>query len=476
MRKLLTICLILLLCASSYGIPRDSTRDNIGAYTGPRAGTQQDDNIKASLDLLHVKVGAATSGTSGDTWYVDSAEATGTEDGKTWLTATDTINEAVDLASAGDTILVADGHAETLGTLELDVAGLSIIALGEGSRRATISYDGTGDEIIIDAAGIIVSGLRFIAGIAEVGNAFDLQDDSDYFLIIDCEFPEPGTATFEFDKVFQLVTGADNGTIAKCTVINQAATPGMTSVIDGGAAAIDSLTLIANYVNVDADVAALLFSDQADTNLRIVGNTIIQEDIDQFCIELTSTATGMIESNVYANLGGSLFVVDPGSCHQAKNVANYAINSASQDFPLIPGKDYFVTMNMPSAIDDDLFSVVGGPILIKSLTALCSTAIGAASTWTVILDHATLGDTEFTTAVDVDTLAAGGTLVFTAANGAVITILNVGANVGSTNLMDSWFCPIGMIEVVEDEAGTTGVVDWFMTFTPLTEGVTVTPQ
>jgi len=34
-------------------VPIDSTRDTIGAFTGPVNGAAQDDNIKASLDLAH---------------------------------------------------------------------------------------------------------------------------------------------------------------------------------------------------------------------------------------------------------------------------------------------------------------------------------------------------------------------------------------------------------------------------------------
>ena len=151
----------------------------------------------------------------------------------------------------------------------------------------TFTFDTTTDEFIIDAEGITVYNLRFVAGVAEVAACFTLADESDYFRIIACEFPEPGTATYEFDKIFQLVTGADNGTIAYCTIINQGATPGMTSVVDFGAAAIDSFSFIGNHVNVDADVA-IIFSDQADTNLIIAGKSMIQEDIGTFIDNVVS--------------------------------------------------------------------------------------------------------------------------------------------------------------------------------------------
>lgn len=413
---------------------------------------------------------------TGSIFYVDSSASNG--NALTWATAKTTLDAVIALCEdgRGDVVYVAQGHAETLAAdITLDIDTVTIIMLGSGTDMPSFTYDTTTDEIIIDAQGVTIYGGRYIAGIAEVAAAFTLADESDYFQIIGGEFPEPGTATFEFDKVFQLVTGADNGTIAYCTIINQAATPGMTSVVDGGAAAIDSLAFIGNHVNVDADVA-IIFSDQADTNLIIARNTLIQEDVDKYNIQLTSTATGIIADNLLCNLGGAVYLLDPGSCHLDGNRGSIAVDSASLPFPLRPGQQYSVTMNMPAAIDDDLFSVAGGPIWINDLVGVCSTAVGAASTWTIILDHATQADTEFTDAVDVDAIAAGGKLMFSAANPSLMSIVALGANVGSSNLMGRWYCPAGMIEVVEDESGTTGVIDWYMTFTPLADGVTVTPQ
>ncbi len=142
---------------------------------------------------------------------------------------------------------------------------------------------------------------------------------------------------------------------------------------------------------------------------------------------------------------------------------------------LIAGREYALTMNMGSANDDDLFEVLGGPILITSLTFYCTTDVGATNTWTIILDHADK-DVEFTSAVDVAGANDGDRIVFTSANPAILTILALTANIGSTNLMSPWFCPVGMIEVVNDDSTTTGVFDVYITFIPLTTGVTVTAK
>ena len=301
---------------------------------------------------------------TGDVFYVDSATGSDGDTGVTWALAKATLDAAVALCADGnnDIIYVASGHAETLAAdVTLDIDGLTVIGIGGGTTLPSFTYDTTTDEFIIDAIGVTVYNMRFLAGVAEVAAAFTLADESDYFTIIGCEFPEPVTATHEFDKVFQLTTGADNGTIAYCTIINQGATAGMTSVIDGGAAAIDSLTVVGNYVNVDADVASLMFSDQADTSLVIANNTIVQEDVDQFCIELTSTATGVISGNLLCNLGGTAYLIDPGSCHLSGNIANVAIDSPDFPWPAPPaegryvgtGNVYYVDSGTPGAGDGE---------------------------------------------------------------------------------------------------------------------------
>ena len=129
----------------------------------------------------------------GSIFYVDSG-VSASGDGTTWAAAKSTLDAAVALctASDGDVIYVAPGHAETIGTVALDVAGITIIGLGVGSDMPTLTYDGTGDEIVISVASVCVSGLRLVAGIAEVANAFDMQAGSDYSVVVGCEFPEPG--------------------------------------------------------------------------------------------------------------------------------------------------------------------------------------------------------------------------------------------------------------------------------------------
>ena len=320
MKKFILI-LILALCLTVYA---DVSTTDINHET-VRPASQLASLLRDKIDDINLEIDQKTYNVgTGDIYYVDSAVGNDSYVGtkKEWATAT--LDAAIALCDDGnhDVIYVMSGHAETMSTITLDIDDITIIGIGSGVDMPEFTFDTTTDEVIIDAQGVTVYNLRFLAGVAEVANCFDLQDESDYASIIGCEFPEPVTATHEFDKVFQLVTGADNVTIAYNTFINQGATPGVTSFIDGGAAAIDSLTVIGNYINADCDVAALMFSDQADTNLLIANNTVIQEDVDKYCIQLTSTPTGLIKDNTFFNLGGSTYYMDPGTCHVEGNTGD----------------------------------------------------------------------------------------------------------------------------------------------------------
>ncbi len=447
-----------------------------------------DDRI-GTLDTNITTLNNATPGINsigtGSIFYVDSVS--GSNGGATtWATAKTTLDAAIALCTDGnhDVIYVASEHAETLAAdITLDINDITIIGIGSGPAMPEITFTDIGDSIIIDAYGVTVYKLRLIAGIADVTACFTLADESDYASIISCEFPEPGTATFEFARVFQMVTGADNVTLAYNTIINQGATPGMVSVIDGGAAAIDSLTIVNNYVNADCSVTALYFSDQADTNLFIVDNVVIQEDIDQFCIELTSTATGIIKGNSYGNLGGVAYLVDPGSCFQQGNIASTAIDQAGFEWPGSTNSTQCAYVEPASiAAVTNLFQVTGGPIIIRDIVGVVTSdiiATGCLINYNIDpVEPAT--DTVFgtdTTALEINGDAAGSTYIWDGvlANDLTVQTLGVAVTRGIGDIADGLLCPQGMIELAAT-ATNAGVIAFYMTYDKLSPNSMVTPQ
>lgn len=362
-RKLLTLILVLLLASVCFA-PWRITNKNV---SNPKLLTRLlQDRIGTIDDQITTLQAASTSGLyenigTGDVFYVDSVTGSDSDTGATWALAKATLDAAVALCSAGnnDVIYVASGHTETLAVdVSLDVDGITVIGTGNGINAPSFTFDTTTDEFIVDGNNITVYNLRFIPGVADVATGIDVQDGGSHFTLMSCEFVEPATNTYDFTVGIVLVTAADNVTIAYNTFNNIGANPGTTTFLELGAAAINSLSVVGNVINADMSVAAI-FSDKADTDLFIVGNSITQEDVDKPCISLTSTATGLIADNIFCNLGGTAYIMDPGSCHLVGNRANYAIDTGSVPWPeptaegrlTGTGNVYYVDASSPGAGD-----------------------------------------------------------------------------------------------------------------------------
>lgn len=82
-------------------------------------------------------------------------------------------------ANNGDIIYVAPNHAETItgaGGITLDVAGVSIIGIGNYNQRPRFLMDGaTTVSFVISAADAYVSGLEFASGHSNVATCFDVS-------------------------------------------------------------------------------------------------------------------------------------------------------------------------------------------------------------------------------------------------------------------------------------------------------------
>lgn len=89
-----------------------------------------------------------------------------TADANGRLRFSSTIASAIALctANAGDVIYVLPGHTETLtASIDVNIAGVSIIGLGSGMLRPTITGNGTIDAITVTAANVTIENLIFPA-------------------------------------------------------------------------------------------------------------------------------------------------------------------------------------------------------------------------------------------------------------------------------------------------------------------------
>jgi len=476
-----------------------TTSIKMGSFTGPVDGAAQDDNVKASLDLAHTDLDAGLAynvdvlgllglGGVATVWYVDSAEATGTEDGTSWATATDTLDEAISLAGVvaddADIILVAAGHSETLTAadgVDCDVAGITIIGLGNGENRPLFDYTNANGEFVIGTDDVAIHNLQFLANVTDVTTAINVETGSENFVIDNCRFYVDSTGTDEFTDAITTTADCDNGRITNCRF--EMGAGGADAAIQN--VGCDYLEISGNIITGDYATACIEDKTTASIWVTIKDNVLVNGTVGGAaglnavaCISLKADTAAMIVNNsVACNVATPDLSIVAADGFLFNNIYNETEggDSGGQLVGTRAGQTYTATKTATSD-DDDLFDVDGGPILITSFTGVVTTQIGAVANALSITLDADSGwiDSDFSTAVELNGDVAGTRYVFSDADESVLTPIS--DTNGNTNSMRQWYCGEGMIEQVNGGAGTTGAIKWYMTYIPFDDGTTVTPQ
>lgn len=128
--------------------------------------------------------GVPVSGTiTGNVFFVDSGDSLASNNPScgTFEMPFASIDYAVGkcTASNGDIIYVKPGHAETISAaagLDLDIAGITIVFLGEGNARGSITFGtAVSADMDVDAADITIVNPRFVAGIDALTGPIDVN-------------------------------------------------------------------------------------------------------------------------------------------------------------------------------------------------------------------------------------------------------------------------------------------------------------
>lgn len=226
-------------------------------------------------------------------------------------------------ANRGDVIFVKPGHAETLsaaGAIAADVAGVTIIGLGTGSTRPTLTLDtATTTTISVSAANVTFKNIVFTANFADIVSVFTLTTakfftledcyvkatatnmnflyvvdtnattaDADGLAIINTKWIEPDLATESMVKM--------DGTNADVTLENNSVTLGVQNNKPALMTIATGKVVTAGYVvgnkvyrlNTDTATGAILIASDG-TNTGIVANNIAQHA--DTAAELLVTAT-----------------------------------------------------------------------------------------------------------------------------------------------------------------------------------------
>lgn len=163
-------------------------------------------------------------------------------------------------ANAGDTIVIKEGHAESLAAAtDLDAtvataAGVAVVGLGTGTKRPTYTFAEVGSTINVAVANLEFRNLLFVPA-AAVTSAFTCATATQNMRLVNMEFTSPSTSNF----LNIVTTGAANtadGLYINGCVWNSNDVGCLAFVVN--AAAQDGITIMNTRVQTSGTVATLM--------------------------------------------------------------------------------------------------------------------------------------------------------------------------------------------------------------------------
>jgi hypothetical protein len=240
------------------------------------------------------------------------------------------------IANRGDIIMVKAGHNENLAgadAVDVDVAGVSIIGLGNGTDVPTFDHDATASELVIGAANVLLENLRFRPGTNAVTNAINIEAAGDRYTIRNCRFADAEAATDEFADTIIVEAGADEGVIEDCWA--DAGAQAAVSFIELNGAVI-GITIRRNTVIGDYSTACIRGDTTLSQKVVIEDNVLWNGD---------PLAGGLNTVAVISLLTGTIGVIQGNRCYT--NVTDAVTAAIVADACFISGNTISTTAETP---------------------------------------------------------------------------------------------------------------------------------
>lgn len=234
----------------------------------------------------------------------------GDPDGRLRYTAT--VDAAISLctANAGDLVLVAPGHSEavTATSIALDVAGVTVLGLGNGLDRPTFTYGAAAATVTVTGANCKWMNCHFIANFDNVASAFTVGAAKD-FALVENTFDDTSTSlhflsvvvTGTTDQEAEGLQVSDNRWNGLALAPNAfisilAATDRL--IADGNRVYMDATNDVGHFITLAAKI--VLEAQISDNRLTVVGATDAAVGI--FLTGSGSTSKGIVENNYVSSL------------------------------------------------------------------------------------------------------------------------------------------------------------------------------
>jgi hypothetical protein len=220
----------------------------------------------------------------GTVWFVDSSSGSNGNDGRSAVSPFSTLAYALSVAAAGDTIVLAPSFAVTLtAVLTLTLARLTIIGVGRGTAKPTITVNGAVDGLSLEAANIRIENVHFAAPETDAATAMINVAAAGCELI---DITGIGSKTSKnFVSGLTIASGADDLTVEGLNIHN-------------------SVVAMDNFISIEAAVARLklkkvfCYGDIVTGGIidAALATQILLEDVDIVAIGTTKPAA-TLDSN-----------------------------------------------------------------------------------------------------------------------------------------------------------------------------------
>lgn len=267
----------------------------------------------------------------------------------TYLKPFSTLDYAVGkcTASRGDIICLMPGHAESISSatdLAIDVAGIAVVGLGEGSLRATLTLDTAATATVgVSAANVSIKNVVFSANFADIAEVF--TPTAVNLHVEDCAFEAAGTNLnfLELADTGTTDNQCDGLSFLRCSWIEPDTATKSMLAID---ADLDQLSVVDCYFNLgvnssDLPVIAAVATGKDVTNVQITGNTCIRlNDANPLLLtaDTTTANTGVVADNFVRHLDvAAELLVTAGTNFGFFN--NYATAAVDASGYLLPAAD-----------------------------------------------------------------------------------------------------------------------------------------
>ena len=277
--------------------------------------------------------------TMGNIYHVDSGADTadddnaGTNPKQPLATLDGAINKTT--ASNGDVILVHPGHAETISAaaaITFDVAGVTVIGMGVGNSRPTVTLDtATTTDIDVTADDVQIHNMIFSMNYADIVEVFDLSAAG--FVLNKCRFVDTATNMNFVDLIKGTTTNNQCDRLEFTNNVILSPDTGNNGVIDIGGD-IDALVFNNNYISMgvqDSEAIISVATGKDVTNCEIAYNHIYRLNTagDLLIDSATTANSGVIAHNRIGHADtGSEVLIDADGVRQFDNLGT-ATNTAS---------------------------------------------------------------------------------------------------------------------------------------------------